>query len=152
MQDGSGSAMIALLPIVSDWCKIDLPHLTLVYAGMLTDLKPEDYTNLLRDASALAIISNPLTLRVGATAVFGDNTPDNPQVNVLKFVSTPELSSMRTFVEKWNASQFPFNPHATIGPVDGLPIMNVPSFVAFNRIMVGWGTDSMTFNLARPNF
>ena len=140
--DDQDSAMIALLPITSDWCKIDLPHMTLVYAGLIKDLSLTDFNELAKDAASLAMISNTVYTKVSGVEVFGDTE----KVNVLKLQMTPELFAMRKFVEKWNVSKFPFSPHCTIGPV-GPPLDYPPNALAFNRIMVGWGNDQMTFRM-----
>lgn len=139
-QDASKSVMLALLPINSDWSRIDLPHLTLVYAGLIQDLPATARNELAKDAASIAMFSRTLTLRVLGVQVFGDVE----KVDALKFQTTPELQTMRRSVEHWNASEFPFNPHATIGPT-GPPLSNIPSWVAFNRIVLGWGSEQMVF-------
>lgn len=141
--DFSDSVMIALLPITSEWCRIELPHLTLVYAGEVKDLKPTSFNELAKDASMLAALSNPLTLRVMGVEVFGDWGSE--KVDVLRLQSTPELQAMRRAVERWNASEFPFRPHVTVGPTG--TYVEAPRYVAFNRIMVAWGKESLVFSL-----
>lgn len=138
------SVMIALLPITTDWCKIELPHMTLVYAGEIKNLKPTDFNDLAKDASMLAMLSRPITLKVTGVEVFGDWGSE--QVNVLRLQPTPELWSMRRAVERWNASEFPFKPHCTIGPV-GVQIQEMPRYLAFNRMLVAWGEEKLTFEL-----
>jgi hypothetical protein len=87
----------------------------------------------------------PFYLRVVATEVFG---PDAERVNVLRFQPTTELWAMRRFVEEWNKSEYPFSPHATIGPAGiGPAIDRVPDVVGFNRVYVAWGEENLTFNL-----
>lgn len=142
------SAMIALLPITTDWCKISLPHLTLVYAGDTTKLGPAAFNELAKDACSLAQLTRPITLEVTGKEQFG-NWSDNPQdmVDVYRFRATPELLAMRRFVERWNASEFPFNPHVTIGPAGTSMNDQQPRLLAFNRILVGWGADYLTFNM-----
>lgn len=144
MDDHSKSAMIALLPIVSNWCHIDLPHMTLVYAGEINKLSPTAFNTLAKDASSLSMISNSLMLKVLGIEIFGDQD----KVDVLRFQPSAELLAMRRFVEKWNASDFPFNPHATIGPT-GVYSETPPNYVAFDRIMVSWGNDNLTFYLKK---
>lgn len=138
----SQGVMIALLPTNSDWCNIELPHLTLVYAGTKDKLKPADFSSLAKDAAALAAISSPMSLRVMGVDVFGTDI----RVKVLRFQATPELMSMRRFVESWNASEHPFAPHATIGPADQF-VNVIPSFVGFDRIMVSWGEEQLVFSM-----
>ena len=145
MKDFSGSAMIALLPTETDWCKIELPHLTLVYAGEIKDLRPSDFNEMAKDASALSMISWPVSLKVSGTDVFGDED----KVNVLRFHPSSELLAMRRAVESWNASEYPFNPHVTIGPIHVLPPEPLPMYLTFDRILVSWGEDNITFWLKR---
>lgn len=140
MDDFSDSVMIALLPVTNDWCHIDLPHMTLVYAGLTKDLKQTTFNELAKDAASIAMLANPITLKVLGTEVFG--TED--KVDVLRFQPTPELWAMRRAVERWNASEHPFNPHVTVGPT-GYFVETSPSYIAFNRIMVGWGKESLIF-------
>lgn len=138
--------MLALLPIVTDWCVSECPHMTLVYVGTTKDLKPNIFNELAKDASMLASLSSPLTLRVLGVKQFGDTE----KVDALDFQASPELLAMRRVVEKWNGSQFPFNPHATIGPPGSMP-MNVmtPRTVVFDRLMVGWGDERLVFRLGQ---
>lgn len=141
----SDGVMIAFLPSQADWCKLDLPHMTLVYAGLKSDMSATDYNNLTKDASSLALLANPFYLVVKGVQKFG---PELEQVNALAFQPTPDLWAMRRYVEKWNKSEFPFNPHATIGPVT--PFVDVvPRTVGFDRLYVGFGDEGMTFNLRR---
>lgn len=142
--DPSGSAMIALLPITTSWCNIELPHMTLVFAGLLSDLKSTAFNEMAKDAASIAMISNPVTLRVTGVEVFGDVE----KVDVLRLQPSSQLLAMRRMVEKWNASDFPFKPHATIGPVGSLNGM-MPNFLAFDRIAVGWGSELLTFWLTQ---
>jgi 2'-5' RNA ligase len=141
MEDTSGSVMIALLPITTDWCRIELPHLTLVYVGEIKDLKPTVFNELAKDASMLAMLSRPILLKVMGVEVFGDTE----RVNVLRLRPTPELWSMRRAVERWNGSKFSFNPHVTIGPMG--TYTESPGYLSFDRIMVGWGDEKLTFSL-----
>lgn len=110
MDGYNNSVMIALLPTTSDWCSLELPHMTLVYAGEIKDLPTYAFNELAKDASYLSTLA------------------------------------MRSFVEKWNRSKHPFNPHATIGPVGMLP-STIPSSLYFNRLILSWGTDNLVFQL-----
>lgn len=148
MDDFSESVMIALLPITSDWCRIELPHLTLVYVGEKKDLKLSVFNELAKDASTLAMLSNPLMLKVMGVEMFGDFGSE--KVDILRLQPNPELWSMRRVVEKWNASEFPFQPHCTIGP-SGVYRQDIPTYLAFNRIMVGWGKEYITFDLSNKS-
>lgn len=139
----SEGVMLALLPTSTEWCKLELPHMTLVYAGTKDKLRPGDFNSLAKDAASLALLSRPFTLRVRSVDIFGGG--EEEKVDVLRFQPTSELFAMRRFVEKWNRSQHPFNPHATIGPVGSA--QDVPTFISFDRIYVGWGDESLTFLL-----
>lgn len=136
--------MIALLPITTDWCQQDCPHMTLVYAGLKTDLKPTDFNELAKDAASIAMLSGTIQVKTLGVAVFGDTE----KVNVLRIQSSSELWAMRRSVEHWNASEYPFNPHVTVGPI-GTSVDYVPGYLAFDRIMVGWGDENLTFWLKR---
>lgn len=143
------SAMIALLPITTDWCKISLPHMTLVYAGEIDKLSPGSFNELAKDACAIAMMNRVLTLEVLTKEQFG-NWSDDPtkMVDVLRLRPNSELLAMRRTVEDWNKSEFPFNPHVTIGPV-GQHVENQPRLLAFDRVLVGWGDEYLTFHLKR---
>lgn len=138
------SVMIALLPITTDWCKIDLPHLTLVFSGLVTDHPAGDFNAMAKDVSDLAQLARPIVLSVMKTDKLGP--PEEP-VSALILRPTTELIAMRNFVKKWDRSDYPeYIPHATIGPYpsgDTVP----PSLLAFDRIMVAWGNDQITFRL-----
>jgi 2'-5' RNA ligase len=145
MDEPAKSVMVALLPMTTDWCKIELPHMTLVYAGLVDDLKPTAFNEISKDAASLAMLSSPITLQVTGVETFGD-----PQdlVDVFCLRATSELVAMRRMVEHWNASEFPFKPHATIGPVGSRQLLPyVPGYLAFDRVSVVWGDDQLTFRL-----
>jgi len=142
----SDGVMLALLPsMVDDWQKTKVPHLTLVYAGTVGDLGPTEFSDLAKDASMLASLARPIALRVIARETFGKETD---QVDVFRLQPTPELMAMRRTVEKWNASEFPFNPHVTIGPV-GTFVEFPPRMIGFDRVAVGWGEEYLIFSLNR---
>jgi 2'-5' RNA ligase len=134
--------MVALLPINSEWCRIDLPHLTLVYAGEKASFGPNAFNDLAKDAASIAMMSSVLTLRVLGRDLFGEED----DVEVLRLFPTPELMAMRHVVESWNASEFPFNPHVTVGPKIDTAVVE-PKYIAFDRIMVAFGEDNLTFRL-----
>lgn len=137
------SAMIAFLPTTAEWCDIDLPHMTLVYAGKIDKLGPSAFSGLSKDAAAISMMTRPFALTVRDVDVFG---PDDDKVNVLRFRPTPELLAIRKYVERWNASEYAFSPHATIGPANTY-VERRPGVVGFDRIMVGWGDEQIVFNL-----
>lgn len=143
MDDFENSVMIALLPVGSSWCRVERPHLTLVYAGEIKDLNPTDHNRLAKDASSLASMNRPITLLVTDVEVMGDEH----KVDVLKFQNTTELEAMRHVVESWNKSEFPFVPHATMGPIGTRMLVQerIPEYVTFDRVCVGWGEEYLTF-------
>ncbi len=140
MNDFNDSVMVALLPTTSEWCRIDLPHLTLVYAGQRQNLKPTSFNELAKDAASISMLTMPIFLKVMGVEIFGDED----KVDVLRLQPSPELLSMRRVLESWNASEYSFNPHVTIGPT-GSFFENPPGHISFNRVMVQWGKESLTF-------
>jgi 2'-5' RNA ligase len=149
LNDGADSPtqtgiMIAFLPTSGEWCMQELPHMTLVYAGTTDKLSKADLNELAKDASTIAMMTAPFSLRVRGLEVFGE---EPEQVKVLRFDMTPELFAVRRLVEHWNASQYKdFKPHATVGPVEA-PMAFVPSYVRFDRILVSYGPEQIVFNL-----
>lgn len=141
----SEGVMLALLPTTTDWCKIELPHMTLVYAGVKSDLPVTAFNELAKDAAMLAALSPGIGLRVIAREPFG--TPADP-VDAFRLQPTTELWAMRRAVEQWNQSEHLFNPHVTIGP-PGTIVDVVPQGLYFDRLYVGWGDESLTFWLKR---
>lgn len=139
-------AMIALSPIMSEWSKVDYPHLTLVYAGEVKDLPDNAFNELAKDAAMLAAMNRTIQLRVLGTEVFGSDGEE--KVDVLRFQPSSELWAMRRAVEQWDASEHPFKPHATIGPQGTFQEMR-PNYVAFDKVCVGWGDEYLEFNLKR---
>jgi 2'-5' RNA ligase len=145
MPDNSEQTVIvALLPQTDDWCKIDPAHLTLVVVGETSRLQKTLFNDLAKDTASIAMLSNPIMAKVLGVEVFGDDEP----VDVLKIASSPELLAIRNMLEDWDTSDFPFNPHATIGPV-GSFIENVPMYLIFDRISVMWGDQRITFWLKK---
>lgn len=144
------SVMIALLPITTAWCKQDLPHMTLVYAGEKDKLQDGDFNELAKDASTLSMLCGTITCRVLGVEVFGSDQ----KVDVLRLEPTSQLLALRRVVERWNASEHPFNPHATIGPVGSSVQLqqtgDIPRWLAFDRVFVGWGEENLTFWLNGP--
>lgn len=136
------SVMIALLPITTDWCKIDLPHMTLVYAGEVEDVSYQSYVELTKDASHLASMNYPLTLEVTGEDLFGEAR----DTSVLTLRPNAQLKAMRHFVERWNQSEYEFNPHVTVGTASDRADP-VPAIIAFDRIYVGVGSSGLIFNM-----
>lgn len=140
----NSGVMIALLPTYTDWCNIDLPHVTLVYAGQKQDLQPGDFNEIAKDAASLAMLTKPFSLQVAGVETYGDGSE---QVRALKLRLTTELAAMRRFVEHWNKSQYKvFDPHATIGPyADSEMKAAMPSMLYFDRLLVAWGDEQIAF-------
>jgi len=143
MSDG---VMIAYLPVNSEWARQPLPHMTLVYCGTIGDLSPTAKNRLAKDAISAGMMTGPIGLEVTGVDTFGDSFE---RVDVITLFSTPRLLTARKMVENWNASEHPFNPHATIGPEGTASEVVIPPMVYFDRIMVGWGDERMVFNLSR---
>ncbi len=138
--------MIAYLPVDAWWCKQELPHMTLVYAGSVDDLSRGDFSSLAKDASTIATLSRPFFSKVIDVEVFG---PPGEQVDVLKLDKTPMIAAARTIVERWNKSEYSFNPHATVGPVGSARelVGGPPMMIEFDKIMVAFGEESIVFKL-----
>lgn len=135
--------MIAALPVYTDWCKIDLPHMTLVYAGKTGDLQPGDFNDISKDAASLAMLTRPFTLQVKGVETYGAGSE---QVRALKLQPSTELLAMRRFVEKWNKSEYKtFDPHATIGPYTESSMDVFPRSLYFDRLLVAWGDEQIAF-------
>lgn len=138
-------AMVALLPQTDEWCKVDPAHTTLIYLGKVKDLDPIVKQTLTKLISSIAIVTNPFPVKITGQEVFGTDE----KVEVFRLVITPELSSLRNLLETWDDSEFPiFKPHATIGP-EGTTVQDPPLFLMFDRIMLGWGEERITFWLRR---
>lgn len=135
--------MVAALPVYTDWCKIDLPHMTLVYAGKTEDAQPGDFNDIAKDTASLAMLTRPFTLQVKGVETYGEGSE---QVRALKFQPTTELLAIRRFLEKWNKSEYKdFNPHATIGPYAESTMDVFPRSLFFDRFIVQWGTEQIAF-------
>lgn len=149
--------MIAFLPGYAEWADVDLPHMTLVYAGSKSDLGPNSFSDLAKDASTIAMFAQPFNLRTTGIETFG---PPEDRVDVLRLRPIPELLAARRFVERWNKSEHDFAPHVTIGPHkerpspladrgEDVPENYTPRIVSFNRLYVGWGAEHLIFRLGR---
>lgn len=158
--------MIAYLPEDGSWCKQDLPHMTLVYAGTIDERAESDFNALAKDAISAARITGPLSLPVTSVEEFGEG---EDAVDVLVLYPNPQLLLARKLVEHWNKSQYTdYMPHATIGPAGSALAESVPYYdmgseisesryqmmrrstlpdrLYFNRIAAVWGDKKMVFN------
>ena len=142
MDDFSQAVAVMLLATTSDWCHQDLPHTTLVYAGEVPDLNEITRHELMKVSLAIAMSTARITLEVMGEDVLGDEH----KVDVLLLRPTPILLGMRRKLEYWDASQYPFKPHVTVGPVGSLD-EEIPGSISFDRICVGWGADRTIYRL-----
>lgn len=142
----SDSVMVALIPTTSDWCAQDLPHMTLVYVGKIPDLAPTTFNELAKVALDISFRFPPIVADVLGTDTFGGGADDNPMVDVLLLRPIEPLLQMRMMLERWNASEHPFTPHVTVGPI-GSGQDRTPDAIMFDRIMVAWGPEHLTYLL-----
>ena len=143
MPNSNSSIMVALLPVSSEWCKIDLPHVTIVYGGEVSSSKPTMFNELAKLASLVAGMTNELLAKVEKVDIFGDEE----RVSVLVLEKTKEVLELRRIFEKWDDSNFTvYKPHATIGP-EGSEINPVPLYLVFDRLAVVWGDQILSFRL-----
>lgn len=158
MGDG---AMIAFLPSDGTWCKQDLPHMTLVYAGPTEELQPADFNEMGKDAISVARLTHTFSLSVTGVEEWGET--EDETVDVLALFPTPQLLLARKLVEHWNKSQHKdFSPHATIGPAGSALAMEAPNYntyerpsrvstlpsqIYFDRIAACWDDKKLIFNL-----
>jgi len=145
----NSSVMIALLPTTTDWCKIELPHLTLVYCGEIEDLSFMDHNELAKVGLDLALTCRTLSLEIMVSDVFGDD--DEKDVDVFLLRPTPQLLAMRDIVKGWNRSQHPFRPHVTVGPKGSIEEWSIdkiiPTSLVFDRVLVAWGNEHIVYSL-----
>lgn len=143
MSEFDSSVMVALLPTTTYWCHIELPHVTLIYAGEIPDLKLTVRNDLAKQTISIAQDFGPFSVNVTGTDVFGTND----LVDVMKLELNPELRAMRSKLEEWNGSEhIDYRPHATIGPV-GSPLENLPIRLTFDRICFKWGDATLISDL-----
>lgn len=147
MQGNDDGVTVALLPIISDWSQVEFPHLTLVFAGPASEISAPDKDALSKTALSIAMLFRPVTLRTLTKDVFGEGTPENPKVDVLRFHPHLDLIKMRSMVEGWNKSSFPFNPHVTVGPVGTWNGVS-PVMVAFDRVTFSVGDEHQEFRMS----
>jgi 2'-5' RNA ligase len=143
MDNQSNSIMVAVLPQTSDWCKLELPHTTIIYGGEVTSSKPTMFNELAKLASNVAENTSEFLAKVTDVSVFGEEE----KVSVLVLERTEELLKLRRRFEKWDDSDFSrYKPHATIGP-EGTVINPVPMYLVFDRLAVVWGDQILSFRL-----
>ena len=141
--DYSDSVMVAFLPTTSEWCKQDMPHLTFIYAGELDQLTFKNRGTMIAESLIIAETVSPFTLDVEGLETFGK---DDDQVDVLKLNRPDWLVRIRRPFDHLDASEYPFSPHCTIGPLGSADEV-LPSSLTFDRICVAWGEELTTFEL-----
>lgn len=161
MDQNETSVIVALLPQDDSWCKIEPAHMTIVYVGETTDMKVNRFNELAKDVSSIALLTNPIMAKVMGTDILGD---PGEEVEVLLISPTPEILAIRRMLMEWDKGTFDeFIPHTTVGPVGSMmkwssyqPINSVgsdnlpyPMYLSFDRIMLAWGTDRLTFWLRK---
>ena len=138
MSEYSESSMVALLPVETDWCRIELPHLTVVYLGNTFELPTSTKNELLKTVAAFSFDYGPLEIPTTGINVFGE-APD--EVEVITLTKTKELSQMRDSVARWNASRYKdFKPHCTVGPIGSI-VGNIPQKIVFDRVALFFGAE-----------
>ncbi len=143
MDNQGNSIMVAVLPKTSDWCKLELPHTTIVYGGEVASSKPTMFNELAKLASVVAESTSEFLAKVKGVETFGEDE----KVSVLVLEKTDELVRLRQKFEKWDDSDFTvYRPHATIGP-EGTVINPVPLYLVFDRLAVVWGDQILSFRL-----
>jgi 2'-5' RNA ligase len=143
--------MLAFLPTNTEWCKQELPHMTLVYCGTTEEVSEAMFSDIAKDSLLVAnMMRHPFSLDVTGVEVFGGNG-DGPKVDVLRLGPTPQLVLARRLVQHWNASQHPFNPHATVGP-EGSAEGELPTQLFFDRILASWGPKKLIFRLGLDRY
>jgi len=86
-----------------------------------------------------------MTLDVMGRSIFGK---DHEQVDVFRLRPTMDLSEMHDRVITWNASQYQFNPHVTVGKVGSINKLT-PKQITFDRVVLSWGDSNSIFDLQR---
>jgi 2'-5' RNA ligase len=143
MDEHTQGVMVALRPITSDWSTLSLPHLTLVYAGKKGELRPTDFNSLAKSTASIAMEHSTIQLYTDGLDVFG---VEGEEVEVIKVRATPQLMRMRQSVVSWNQSDWPYNPHVTIGPRGSFKLgMEIPPAIAFDRVLLQWGEEELNF-------
>lgn len=155
--------MIAFLPANGSWVKQDFPHLTLVYAGPITDRNDTELNAMGKDGiSAARAMGSSFSLNVTGVETLGDS---GEEVDALVLHPTPQLLVARRIVQSWKKDDFDeYLPHVTIGPAGSAYAQRVldstnelsystrrqdllPSTIHFDRLAVCWGDRRLIFNL-----
>lgn len=144
--------MVALLPLFTDSMQVPYPHLTLVYAGLASDMSPSSLDGLAKATATIAMLGRPITLRTLVKDVFGiDGSDNNPSVDVIRFHPNLDLIKMRETVVDWNKSEFQFRPHVTVGPKDSWQ-GQLPGMIAFTKVAFCVGDNHQEFHFADRGF
>ena len=152
MDQNETSAIVALIPQDDSWCKIESAHMTIVYIGETDELSFNRHNEIVKDVVSLSMLSGPIMTKIIGHDIMGEEE----KVDVFRISSTPELLSIRRFLQKWNTGEFiDFEPHVTIGPEGSWnsewtsQSMPIPMYLTFDRISVFWGKDRLDFWLRK---
>jgi 2'-5' RNA ligase len=149
MNEKSQTGMISLLPMTSEWCKQEFPHLTLVYLGDISQTKQFVFMSIAKSVASMSMLSNPINLKTDGVEILGGQDSENPPVDVLRFSPSQELLAMRNFFEDLDSSEFTiFKPHVTLGPAGSFK-ETPPLMVIFDRIAISWADTTLPFWLRR---
>ena len=135
------SVMVALFPTTGYWTELELPHLTLVYAGETTNLSFTDHNELAKVALDLSLRFPPQILTVADLEVFGEPPSE---VDVFSVIPSEDVLNMRDELEIWDEGKYPFNPHVTIGPKGSFKGLR-PKTLTFPTIAVCWGDNRTVY-------
>jgi 2'-5' RNA ligase len=121
----SDTAMIAFLPTNGSWCKQELPHMTLVFAGDIADRPTTEFNEMAKDAISAARIVRSFSLTVTGVETLGD---EGEEADALIMFPTPQLLvAYNMLAPRWNKSEFSeYLPHATIGPAGSAYAQEMP--------------------------
>jgi 2'-5' RNA ligase len=135
--------MVALFPTTGYWTELELPHMTLVYAGEISDLNFTDQTELAKLALDFSLRYPPQILTVADLEVFGEPPKE---VDVFTVIPSEDVLDMRDELELWDVSEHSFNPHVTIGPRGTFQGLR-PQTLTFTSIAVCWGDNRTVYAL-----
>lgn len=145
MSDNEDSIMIAFLPTYATWVKQELPHMTLVFAGLVSEAGPNLKRDMTLDTAMIAAVTPKFSLLSLGVDQFGEGME---RVDVLRLLKTTPLEAVRRMVERHNKSQYTdYKPHITIGPVGSAAESYLPEGVTFDRILLAWGDEHLVFFL-----
>lgn len=138
MTDG----MVALLPVEASWCKIDIPHVTIIYLEDVDNLEKGAFYEISKKVSSIALATSIFSEKVIGVKIFGEEE----KVDVLELQKGRQLLEFKELLDRWDSGTFPeFRPHATIGKMGSTEPLSIPLILTFDRIAIGWGDDYFVF-------